>query len=411
MPVYQYSMIDTRTNLTTEGRIEAPNRRAAKEMLREDGGIPIDLREDADSLKLDQVFQQIPVIGGLFQVKVGLKELNIFTQQLYTLLNAGLPLIEALFLLEQQTSNSRLRQIVKEVRNEVIAGDSLSGALSKYPREFNTLYVNMIRAGETSGEMDGICYRLGQLLDKYIMLQNKIFGALTYPAFTVLVIVGVVIVILTVVVPQFQGLFSNYGAELPLPTQVLVMFSNFIQSFWWAIGLAVGTFGMWFEIYRRGSGKPLVDQWMLTLPLVGDVVRKVYVSRFVRTLATVFAAGISITEGIATASNTVDNYVMRLSFEKARDSILVGGSMAKPLEQTGAFPLMVTKMIAIGEETGNLEAMMQKSADFLDLEVDAAVETMTKMIEPIMIVVLGGIILAVALSLYLPLFDMHKVVH
>jgi type IV pilus assembly protein PilC len=225
-----------------------------------------------------------------------------------------------------------------------------------------------------------------------------------------LVIIAVIIVILVVVVPQFQTLFSNNNAQLPLPTQLLIECSHFVMNFWWALLIGTVTFAFWFNIFRLGKGKPLVDQWLLTIPLVGDLFRKVYVSRFVRTLATMMGAGVSLTEGLVTAAATVDNYVLRVAFDKAKDSLLQGGTLARPLEQTGSFPIMVVKMIAIAEESGRMEEMLNKSADFLDVEVDRAVETLTKFIEPIMIIVLGGILLGVALALYIPLFEMSKVV-
>jgi type II secretory pathway component PulF len=354
MPVYQYIAIDPSSNKTSEGTVEAKNPREAKDMLREQGNIPIELTEDKSALSVDQAFSQIPLIGKLFQQKIGLKDLNIFTQQLYTLLDAGLPMIEALFLLEQQTSNRRLRFVLRAVRDDIIAGDAFSNALARFPDEFSRLYVSMIRAGETSGDMDRICYRLAILLEKYMALNAKITGALIYPIFAILVIVGVVVLIMIVVVPQFQQLFAGAGDALPLPTVVLIACSDYFQKYWWAMAVGVTAFGFWLQMFRTGKGKPIVDQWYLTIPLLGDVVRKVYISRFVRTLCTVFSAGVPLTEGIRTASDTVDNAVLRNSFQSARDSILVGGSMSKPLEKTNQFPLMVVKMMAIGEETGNL---------------------------------------------------------
>jgi type IV pilus assembly protein PilC len=410
MPVYLYTAIDPQSNRTSEGTIEARTPRDAKDMLREQGAIPIELQEDRSAMNVENAITQVPLLGKLFRQKIGLKDLNIFTQQLYTLLEAGLPMIEALFLLEQQTSNRRLKVVLKSVREDIIAGDSFSNALSKFPDEFNKLYVSMMRAGESSGNMDGICKRLAMLLEKYMLLNSKIQGALIYPAFAVLVIVGVVVLIMLVVVPQFQSMFAGAGDSLPLPTVVLIAISEYFQKFWWAMAVGVMALVFWFQMFRTGKGKPIVDQWVLTIPLFGDVVRKVYISRFIRTLSTVFSAGVPLTEGLRTAADTVDNVVLRNSFQTARDSILVGGSMSKPLEKTRQFPLMVVKMMAIGEETGNLESMMEKASDFLDLEVDSAIEAMTKLIEPIMIIVLGGMLLGVALALYLPLFDLHKVV-
>lgn len=410
MTVFVYTAIDPSTSKTLDGKIEAKNLREAKEILRSQGQIPTKIEQDEQSANVEDILQRLPLLGAVFAPQVGQKEICLMTQQLSTLLNAGIPLIEGLFLLEQQSQNKALKEILKKVRSDVIAGDSFSAAIAKFPKQFSKLYVNMIRSGEVSGELETVCLRLADLMEKTMALQATIQGAMVYPAFTVLVIIGVITVIMLVVVPQFETMFDNYNAELPLPTQVLIYSSKFVQSFWWAIVLAGGTFFFWFNMFRAGKGKPLVDQWLLTLPLIGDLFRKVYVSRFVRTLASTVGAGISLVEALVTSSATVDNYVLKVAFDKARESILQGGTLARPLEQTNAFPIMVVKMIAIAEETGRMEEMLNKSADYLDVEVDRAVDTLTTMIEPIMIIVLGGLLLGVALALYIPLFDMSNMV-
>jgi type IV pilus assembly protein PilC len=410
MAVFVYTVIDPATNKSLEGKIEALNLREAKDILRNQGHIPTHITQDEQSMNVEDALKKVPLLGDLLTPQVGMKDICVMTQQLSTLLNAGIPLIEGLYLLEQQAENKSLQEILKKVRADVIAGDSFSAALSKFPKQFPSLYLNLIRSGEISGEMEQVCLRLAQLMEKNMALEAKIQGAMIYPAFTVVVIVAVIVVIMIVVVPQFRTLFSGFGAELPLPTRILIACSDFCMQFWWLIGLGTATFTFWFNIFRAGTGKPLVDQWLLTIPLVGSLFRKVYVSRFVRTLASTVGSGISLIEALLTSAATVDNYVLRVAFDKARESLLNGGTLAKPLEQTGTFPVMVVKMIAIAEETGRMEEMLNKSADYLDVEVDRAVETLTTMIEPIMIIVLGGILLGVALALYIPLFDMSKVV-
>jgi type IV pilus assembly protein PilC len=410
MTVFAYSAIDPNTNKSMEGKIEASNLREAKDLLRVQGHIPTRIAEDEQGMNVEDALKKIPVLGDLMSPTAGMKDVCIMTQQLSTLLNAGIPLIEGLFLLEQQAENKALKEILKKIRADVIAGDSFSSALAKFPKQFSSLYVNLIRSGEISGEMEQVCLRLAQLMEKNMALEAKIQGAMVYPAFTVVVIVAVIVVIMIVVVPQFRSLFSGFGAELPLPTRILIACSDFCMQFWWVIALGVGSFTFWFNVFRQGNGKPLVDQWLLTIPLIGDLFRKVYVSRFVRTLASTVGSGISLIEALLSAAATVDNYVLRIAFDKARESLLNGGTLARPLEETSAFPVMVVKMIAIAEETGRMEEMLNKSADYLDVEVDRAVDTLTTMIEPIMIIVLGGILLGVALALYIPLFDMSKVV-
>jgi type IV pilus assembly protein PilC len=413
LPVYSYKAIESKTNKSVQGQIEAPSEKAAREALRKQGTIPTSL-EDMNPQKNDDVMyllRQLPFIGKVFEPRVRLKDIVIFTQQLATLIDAGIPLVEALFMLEQQTINVRLKSALNQVRTDVLTGDSLSRALARHPDIFSKLYINLIRAGEVSGELERICHRLNTLLDAIQRLNGKLIAALTYPTIVVLAIVGVVTVLVVFVVPVFKGLYDSSGAQLPLPTMFVLGVSNFVIGWWWMIlGITIGIL-IWFNWFRKGVGKPLVDEYTLRIPLVGHVVRSVYVSRFVRTLGTVFGAGVSITESLSAAAGTVDNYILQNSFNKAAESLRAGGSLSKPLEKSGAFPLMVVRMIAVGEETGNLETMLEKSADFLDIEVDNAVDAMTTMIEPILTVVMGGVVLVIALALYLPLFDMHNIMH
>ncbi|MBK8189165.1 MAG: type II secretion system F family protein [Vampirovibrionales bacterium] len=407
MPIYTYIAIDPSTSKSIEGKLEALNLRAAKEMIRGQGQIPTKLEEDADHGGMGQLMGRIPLLSSL--TNPSLRDTTIFTQQLYTLLDAGIPLIEGLFLLEQQTSNKTMQNSLRKIRTDVISGDSFSAAINRYPAIFNKLYVNMIRAGEVSGNLDEICKRLAILLDKEMAIKGKVKGAMVVPVITALIIFAVTLGLLIWVVPQFASFFSSHGGELPLPTQILMMASNFLVAFWWALIIAGVALFFWFNFFRNSKmGKPLVDQWVLTLPVFGDLLNKSYSSSFVRTLATLQASGVSLTEAIGTGAGTIDNTIVRLTLDKARESILVGGTLARPLEQGGVMPFMVVKMIAIGEETGNLEGMLYKASDLLDREVDEAIDNMTKLIQPAMTVVLGAILLFVLLGLYLPIFDMHK---
>ena len=410
MAVFNYVAINSADSRSIQGQLEAESFRHVKELLREQGQIPTSIEEEVKSLEVKDLVGQIPILGGLLTDRFGLKDSVLMTRQMVTLLEAGIPLVESLLLLEQQATNRRLKTVLREIRNDVVGGNSFSGALNKYRNEFSTLYVNMVKAGEVSGELDRVCARMALLLENMMALQGKVFHALTYPAVTMVIVLAVVVLIMVFVIPQFKQFFSSYGAELPLPTLMLMTLSDLTVNYWWVALVAGLGLGYWFNLFRRTFGKPLVDQWMLTMPLIGPVLSKMYVSRFVRTLATLTTSGVSLTEGLATASTTVDNYVLRHAFDKARDSILNGGNLSKPLEQTGLFPPMVTKMIAVGEETGRLDELMNKSADFLDMEVDASIATLTTLIEPLMIVVLGTIILGVALAIYIPIFEQANVV-
>lgn len=412
MPIYSYKAIDSKSNKEVQGQIEAPNERIAREQLRKLGSVPTTVEDmnPASQQDITALLMKIPVIGALFEPKVKLKELVIFTQQLSTLIDAGIPLVEALFMLEQQAMNPLLKETLNKIRTDVLTGDSLSRAMARHPKIFNKLYINLIKAGEVSGELERICHRLNTLLEAMKRLNDKLIQAMTYPAIVVVAIVGVVIVLVVFVVPVFKGMYDNAGAELPLPTTFVLAVSDLVIHWWHVISFTIIAIIVWFNWFRKGVGKPLVDEYMLRIPIIGNVVRSIYVSRFIRTLGTVFGAGVSITESLVAAAGTVDNYILQNSFGKAAESLRSGGSLSKPLERSGAFPLMVVKMIAVGEETGNLETMLEKSANFLDIEVDNAVEAMTSMIEPVLTVVMGGVVLIIALALYLPLFDLHKVI-
>ncbi|MEB3245930.1 MAG: type II secretion system F family protein [Vampirovibrionales bacterium] len=413
MATFAYQILDPQTNKTLSGRLEAATLRDAKAKLRDDGVIPIKLTEEKASNKdVGDLMEKIrPYIGKALPFlsgKLGLGDLVMVTQQLQTLLDSGIPLIESLYVLENQSSKPRIRFLMKEVRAKIIAGESFSSALGRYPDDFTPMYRNLIKAGETSGELDLVCARLGALLEKYLKLQKKIQGAMVYPAFTILIVIGVVAVMMIVIVPKFKGLFGAKGADLPLPTAVLMVVSDITVQYWWLmLGVSVITI-VWFLAFINGPGRALFDQWIITVPLFGELIKKVTVSRFIRTLATMVGSGLPLTEGVNTAASTVDNVVLRHAIDKSTEVLYKGGALSKPLEQTKLFPVMVVRMMAIGEESGDLEKMLNKSAEYLDQEVDNMVDVMTTLIEPIMIVVLGGIILWVALSLYMPMFDMGK---
>lgn len=408
MPVFTYKAIDPASMRVSEGKLEAANLRQAKEAIRETGLLPQTLDEQVESSMI--ALRAIPLVGDLIAGQVTLKTLYFFTVQLATLLDAGIPLIEALFLLEQQTSNSRLKEILHKVRSEVIAGDSFSATLKRFPTVFNVLYVSMIEAGELSGNLDAICTKLSELQEKLMKLRQKITVASIYPVVSLVLILLIVEGLLIFIVPQFASLYASKGAQLPMITQVLLSASDFSIHFWWAGLIGMGILIGWFQIFRSSFGKTTCDRLWIKIPVVGTISKKVYTSQFIRTMATLLSAGVPITEGIMTAGNTVDNDAIRAAFRQAREHLLMGASLSRPLEETRLFPLMVTRMIGIGEETGSMEKMLNKAADFLDIEVDMAIETFTKMIEPIMIVIVGILLLGMLLGLYIPLFDLSSVI-
>ncbi|MEB3207083.1 MAG: type II secretion system F family protein [Vampirovibrionales bacterium] len=414
MVMFAYQVLDPATSKTLEGVMEAASIFEAKKKLRDSGAIPIRIQESKSRINassgdarpwMRDILWAFPFI----KPKIALADLVIITQQLYTLLDAGVPLVETLYLLEKQALKPHIKEIFRELRTLVIAGDSFSSALGHYPGDFPPVYRNLIKAGEVSGNLDEICLRLSILLEKNFKLQKKISGAMVYPIFTIVVIILAIVIIMTVIVPKFVVLFARM--DLPLPTIVLIYTSNLFVHYWWLMIASMIGGSFWFNALRKGPGRLLVDQWVLTLPLFGDLLRKIYVSRLVRTMATLVGAGISLTESVSVAASTVDNCVLRHGLDKAMESLYAGTSLSKPMEQTKLFPTMVVRMIAVGEESGGLEKMMAKASDYLDEETDKTVELMTTLIEPIMIIVLGGVLLWVALSLYMPLFNMHKAVN
>lgn len=407
MPMFTYSAIDPETRKVIEGKIEAESLRRAKEQIRNQGQIPTTLEEFKEEWTLARVVDAIPLLSAL--TNPSLKDLFIFTQQLYTLLDAGIPLIEGLYLLENQTTNKVLSDTVRQVRTDVVTGDSFSASVARHSTIFNNLYVSLIKAGETSGQLSGITERLSGLIDNQIRIKAKISGAMMMPGITLGIIVLVTVGMLVFLVPKFEGIFMKGGKELPLPTQLLLMSSDLMTDYWWLmLGFLVG-FAVWFNIFRKSdAGKPLVDQWLLSIPVISNLLIKSYTSTFIKTLATLQASGVSLTDSIVIAASTVENYVMHHTLKQARESILAGGSLAKPLEESKVFPAMVVKMIAVGEETGSLDMMMQKSSVLLDREVDEAVSKLTELIQPVLTIIIGCILTFILLGLYLPVFDMSS---
>lgn len=407
MPVFTYSAIDPETRRVIEGRVEAENLRQAKEHIRNQGQIPTNLEEFREEWTMAKVLDSVPLLSALTQPSM--KDLFIFTQQLYTLLDAGIPLIEGLYLLETQTTNKVLSETIHQIRTDVVTGDSFSGSISRFPSIFNKLYVSLIKAGETSGQLSGIAERLSTLIDGQMKIKAKINGAMMMPAITLGVIMLVTIGMLVFLVPKFEDIFTKKGNTLPLPTQMLLFASDMVTDYWWLGLILLVGFVVWFNIFRQSdTGKPIVDQWLLSVPVISTLLIKSYTSTFVKTLATLQASGVSLTDSIVIAASTVDNYVMHYTLKQARESILAGGSLAKPLEESKVFPAMVVKMIAVGEETGSLDMMMQKSSVLLDREVDEAVEKLTELIQPFLTIVIGLILTFILLGLYLPIFDMSS---
>jgi type IV pilus assembly protein PilC len=339
------------------------------------------------------------------------RDVVIFTRQFSTMINSGLPLVQALTILAEQTDNKALAEVTKKVVFDVESGNTVADALSKHPRAFTNLYVNMVAAGEAGGILDTILLRLATFLEKNDALVRKVKGAMIYPAVIMSVAAIAVVVLLIFVIPVFAGMFASAGQALPLPTRIVIGASGFLRSYWWIIGAIVITGGyLGKKYYATPPGKLVIDRFMLRMPVLGDVLRKSAVSRFTRTLGTLISSGVSILEGLEITAKTAGNRVIQDAIMQSRSSIAGGDTIAQPLQKSKVFPPMVISMIAVGEQTGGLDEMLSKIADFYDEEVDAAVSNLLSLLEPIMIVFLGVVVGGMVVAMYLPIFDMVNAV-
>ena len=343
--------------------------------------------------------------------KIKIRDIVIFTRQFATMINAGLPLVQALDILSKQSENRALKEVTRQVVYDVESGHTVADALGKHPKAFSELYVNMVAAGEAGGILDTILGRLAVFMEKNDALVRKVKGAMIYPGVIVSVAVIAITVLLVFVIPTFEQMFASVNLTLPLPTRVVIGMSRFLTSYWWAV-LATfigGTF-MLKRYYATSSGKLAIDRMMLKLPVLGDVIRKSSVSRFTRTLGTLISSGVSILDGLEITAKTAGNRVVHDAIMQSRSSIAGGDTIAAPLAKSEVFPPMVISMIAVGEQTGGLDEMLSKIADFYDEEVDAAVSALLSLLEPLMIVFLGVVVGGMVVAMYLPIFDMINAV-
>jgi type IV pilus assembly protein PilC len=339
------------------------------------------------------------------------RDVVIFTRQFSTMINSGLPLVQALTILAEQTDNKALAEVTRKVVFDVESGNTVADALSKHPRAFTNLYVNMVAAGEAGGILDTILLRLATFLEKNDALVRKVKGAMIYPAVIMSVAAIAVVVLLIFVIPVFAGMFASAGQALPMPTRIVIGASGFLRRYWWVIGAVVVIGGYTFKkYYATPPGKLVIDRLMLRMPVLGDVLRKSAVSRFTRTLGTLISSGVSILEGLEITAKTAGNRVIQDAIMQSRSSIAGGDTIAQPLQKSKVFPPMVISMIAVGEQTGGLDEMLSKIADFYDEEVDAAVSNLLSLLEPIMIVFLGVVVGGMVVAMYLPIFDMVNAV-
>jgi type IV pilus assembly protein PilC len=396
MPTFTYTARSFSGDLKT-ATLEAPSRDEVIAQLR---------RQRLSVVKIDEQTGKSKAKG-----KIKMRDIVIFTRQFSTMINAGLPLVQALTILSEQTESKPLAEVTKKVVFDVESGHTVADALSKHPKAFTNLYVNMVAAGEAGGILDTILLRLAGFLEKNDKLVRKVKGAMIYPTMIFSVAFLAIIVLLIVVIPVFQTMFASVGVPLPLATRVVIALSVALKSYWWMIlgGATVGIF-VFRKYYATPTGKYNIDRIMLYIPILGDVLRKSSVSRFTRTLGTLISSGVSILDGLEITAKTAGNRVVQTAILESRASIAGGETIAGPLRKSGVFPPMVISMIAVGEQTGGLDEMLSKIADFYDDEVDAAVSNLLAMLEPIMIVFLGVVVGGMIVAMYLPIFDIMDAV-
>lgn len=342
--------------------------------------------------------------------KVKAKELAIFTRQFSVMIDAGLPLVQCLEILGAQQQDKGFQKIIEAVREDVEKGLTLQAALAKHPKAFNDLYVNMVGAGESGGILDVILQRLSTYIEKAVKLTAKVKGAMTYPVAVITIAIAVVVIIMVKVIPVFSAMYDGLGSKLPFPTLVCIALSNALINYSWIIIIAVVLIAVGLrQYYRTPPGRLQIDTLLLKIPVIGDVLRKVAVARFCRTLGTLISSGVPILEGMDITAKTAGNMVIQNAILKSKDAVEQGRNIATPLAETKVFPPMVVQMVGVGEATGALDAMLAKVADFYEDEVDNAVANLTALMEPIMIAMLGGIIGFIVIAMYLPIFNLANV--
>lgn len=397
MPIFIWSA-ETRKGETKKGELDSADVAAVRAQLRRQGYKSISVKA-----KPKDLLEYLPFM----QQKVAEKDVVVFARVFATMINAGLPLIQCLELLGKQEQNKTFAKVIGAIKEDIEGGSTLTDALRKYPNIFDDLFVNLVAAGESGGILDVILQRLSGYMEKAMKLKSKVKGAMTYPASVLVISIGVVSVLLLKVIPVFQKMFEGMGSSLPGPTQFLVDASQFAQDYVFYIGIGlVALFFGFKRYYRTEQGTLFIDALVLKAPVFGPLLKKVAVAKFTRTLSTMMSSGVPIMEGLGIVSRTSGNKIIEIALMKTRQSISEGKTIAEPLMETDIFPSMVVQMIAVGEATGALDTMLTKIADFYDDEVDAAVGAMTALLEPFMMVFLGGVVGGMIIAMYLPIFQM-----
>ena len=396
MPIYKFSGVDA-AGAKISGEREATNKQLLQATLRKERIANAVIKEKGKEFNL-------PTLGS---GKVAVKDIAIFFRQFSVMIDAGLPLVQCLEILATNQENPAFQKTLTGVRVTVEGGATLANSMRQFPKVFDDLTVNMVEAGETGGILDTILQRLAAYVEKAVKLKSAVKSALIYPVSVISIAVLVVGCLLKFVVPIFEKLFAGLGVDLPLPTRIVIAFSEFVQNFWWVaiVALVALVFAI-KQVRKDRKGKYITDSIMLKMPIVGNLLRKIAVARFTRTLGTLITSGVPILEGLAITARTSGNAVLEEALMKVRKSIEEGRTIVDPLKECGVFPNMVTQMIGVGEATGAMDNMLQKIADFYEDEVDAATKDLLTLLEPLMIAVLGVAVGGIVISLYMPLFAM-----
>jgi type IV pilus assembly protein PilC len=401
MPTYVFKGRN-RLNEIIVGERVADNRDALRQILRREQVTLTSVKEKGREIG-------IPKIGGRKKVKA--KDLSIFTRQFSVMIDAGLPLVQCLEILAQQQDNKYFQQILSQVRQDVEEGSTLAAAMARHPRVFDQLYSNMVEAGETGGILDLILQRLSTFIEKLVKLKRDVISAMIYPAAVILLAIVAIVVIMVVVIPQFQNIFLGLlgpGEQLPLPTRIVVGISNFLAG-WGGLLILVAVIASAIALkfyYKTPGGRHVIDRLVLKVPIIGDIMRKIAVARFSRTLSTLLSSGVPILQSLDITARTAGNIIIEEAITSVRTGVERGESFVDPLKATEVFPHMVAQMIGIGEQTGALDAMLGKIADFYEQEVDAAIANLLTLIEPVLIGFLGVTIGSIVIAMYLPLFTL-----
>lgn len=412
MAVFAYKGLNDRGR-NVSGVVDADTAKTARLKLRKTGIFPTELTEHErgdETGGLSRLANLNVNFGQLFE-RVTPQELAMITRQLATLVGAGLPLVDCLSALIDQLDTARVKRVFSQVREQVTEGASFADALKDHPRVFSDLYISMVRAGEASGSLDVILLRLADYTESYAKLRDKVRSALTYPILMAIVSAGILFALLTFAVPQITRIFAETGQDLPMITQVLLAVSGFMQEYWWIILLLLAIGGLVLRSsIQTPTGRERYDRFILKVPYAGNLLKKVALARFSRTLSTLLTSGITLLQALDIVKSVVNNTILTKAIGEARDSIREGHSIAPPLQRSGLFPSMLIHMIAVGERSGELEQMLAKAADAYDNEVEMSVASLTSIMEPVMILFMGGIVLFIVLAILLPIFEMNQLV-